>query len=147
MEEWKNGTMEEWNNGIVECRNDGEGKKQKGDEIIKSPKTVTPVETGVQTSSRPRIKYGVNSSREPSQKLDLGFHRGPWIQGFCLRPNLFLLRSAHRGHTRTSADCIVRLPMTRGLLSLGRPNLRPPLTGVTTPLRNHHIFLSKKGRC
>ena len=34
---------------------------------------------GIQTSSRPRIKYGVNSSREPSQRLGPGFHREPWI--------------------------------------------------------------------
>jgi len=34
---------------------------------------------GIQTSSRPRIQYGVNSSREQSQKLGPGFHREPWI--------------------------------------------------------------------
>ena len=37
---------------------------------------------GIQTSSRPRIKYGVNSSWEPSQRLDPGFHREPWIPAF-----------------------------------------------------------------
>ena len=37
---------------------------------------------GIQTSSRPRIKYGVNSSREPSQRLGPGFHREPWIPAF-----------------------------------------------------------------
>ena len=35
--------------------------------------------SGIQTSSRPRIKYGVNSSREPSRRLDPSFHREPWI--------------------------------------------------------------------
>jgi len=40
---------------------------------------VIPVKTGIQTSSRPRIKYGVNSSREPLYTLDPDFHRDPWI--------------------------------------------------------------------
>ena len=45
---------------------------------------------GIQTSSRPRIKYGVNSSREPSQRLGPGFHREPWIPAFaCLRRSGF----------------------------------------------------------
>jgi hypothetical protein len=34
---------------------------------------------GIQTSSRPRITYGVNSSREPPQRLAPGFHRESWI--------------------------------------------------------------------
>ena len=37
---------------------------------------------GIQTSSRPRIKCGVNSSREPSQRLGPGFHRELWIPAF-----------------------------------------------------------------
>ena len=52
------------------------------DGSVKSPKSVTPAKAGVQNSSRPLIKYGVNSSRELSQRLDPGIHREPWIPAF-----------------------------------------------------------------